>query len=1167
MTTGPSVLWEGPVFARSSLALANREIGARLVEAGVRAVFRRTSPEPRMPEGDPRWRALLPRVKDRPDGPFDVVVRHRWPPDFTRPGAGRLVLVQHWEFGSLPREWIRPLNEDVDELWVATTYVRECCLRSGVDPDRVKVLPLGVDVRRFHPGAPPRPLPTSKSFRFLFVGGTIRRKGIHQLLDAYGRVFSARDDVCLVVKDIGGDSFYRGQTAAAEIRAFQERDGGPEVLHLTEEIDDDAMPGLYTACHALVHPYLGEGFGLPIAEAMAAGLPVAVTGHGAALDFCDESCAFLVPAREVALAGRRVGSIETVTEPWVAAPDVDALARILRFLAGRPEEARRRAHRARERIRCGFTWDHAAARCRELLDGVLARPPRAPAPALPAGRTIQMRWGAAPFNWSGYARVSRLLLPALAEAGVEIQLQNYAMDRGFLDDLARRPAEAAFWEGLLARRVRRGTYVCFHPPAAWNGFRFLSGFRRQNPGFDAYAAFTMFETDRLPALWAEELAEADQVWVPSRFNLETFARAGVPAEKLRLLQPGLDPGPWRELPPPMEIPGRRGFVFVSVFQWTLRKGWDVLLDAWADAFVPGDDVCLVLRAYPGERKNPPLARRIADHWRARGLRPEDVAPVILLDRFIPDEEMPALYAAADAYVLPSRGEAWGVPYLEAMAAGLPVIGTRWGGQLDFMDDGNSYLIDTHGLEPVPPEQTAESPYYEAGHSWAAPSRRHCAELLRRVFERREEARERGARARATVLAEWGTDRTVRQFQAIAGELDLAARARVGGAGADAPERSAPPVLWQGPLRDPSGYADEGRHFVLGLDAAGASVFARPVMWNPRVAEIPADDASRLDRLSASIPFGDFVHVQHVFGGFFQPTPSALATIGRTMFETDRIPSEWAARCNLLDEVWVPSAFNRETFAASGVERGRLHVVPGALDARRFRERPEPLSVPGRRSFVFLSVFDWSLRKGWDLLLRAWARAFGPEDDVALVLKTSSSLGYKAKSLEARIDRFLEEATGRGRRAAAPVVLFHRDLSGDDLLRLYAAADAYVMPTRGEGWGRPFMEAMALGVPAIGTGWGGNTEFMTPENSWLLDSALEDVPPAAIKEAPLFAGHRWAAPSEDHLVDLLRRVRADGDEALRRAARARDEVLSRFDRPVVAQRILARLSRFGAAAVG
>lgn len=60
------------------------------------------------------------------------------------------------------------------------------------------------------------------------------------------------------------------------------------------------------------------------------------------------------------------------------------------------------------------------------------------------------------------------------------------------------------------------------------------------------------------------------------------------------------------------------------------------------------------------------------------------------------------------------------------------------------------------------------------------------------------------------------------------------------------------------------------------------------------------------------------------------------------------------------------------------------------------------------------------------------------------------------------------------------------LQMEDILKLYRVCDAFVLPTRGEGWGRPFFEAMLMEMPVIGTNWsGGHTEFMNENNSFLV----------------------------------------------------------------------------------
>src|SRR5439155_6005940 len=140
--------------------------------------------------------------------------------------------------------------------------------------------------------------------------------------------------VGLVVKGIGQGTFYRGQTAERQIAEYRAQ--GMSIETIDRDLTDADLAGLYAACDCLAHPYRGEGFALPVAEAMACGLPVIVTGMGAALDYCNEGNAYLVPARRVYLAQQRIGDLETVDHPWLAEPDLDALLERLRHVATGP---------------------------------------------------------------------------------------------------------------------------------------------------------------------------------------------------------------------------------------------------------------------------------------------------------------------------------------------------------------------------------------------------------------------------------------------------------------------------------------------------------------------------------------------------------------------------------------------------------------------------------------------------------------------------------------------------------------------------------------------------------------------------------------------------------------------------------------------------------------
>ena len=371
------VTWEGPQFTAFGMAIASRElcrglIGSQQVELALRC----PPPTEEQVLRDPTFAALAARVGARSSLPAEVHVRHEWPPRFDPPPAGRWVMMQAWEFGALPRAWIEPMNTLVDEVWVPSRWVKACYEASGVEPERVVVVPLGVDPVRFHQGFAPLPLPTRKRFRFLFCGGTIHRKGIDIAVTAYLRAFGPGDDVCLVVKDLGGSTFYRDQSYREWIRSLARDPSTPEILLLEDDLPGPYLPALYRSCHALVHPYRGEGFGLPIAEAMACGLAVIVPAYGPALDFCSPETAVLLPAREVRWDEARVGGIETVALPWWCEVEVDQVATAMRLLADDPTRAGALGARASDRVRRDLTWQRAADIAVGRLEQLAARPAR-----------------------------------------------------------------------------------------------------------------------------------------------------------------------------------------------------------------------------------------------------------------------------------------------------------------------------------------------------------------------------------------------------------------------------------------------------------------------------------------------------------------------------------------------------------------------------------------------------------------------------------------------------------------------------------------------------------------------------------------------------------------------------------------------------------------------
>ncbi len=370
-----TVTWEGTQLAFHSLAHINREVCTELMaRSAIRMSLEPFEPPQFLPEGDPKLQAIEDAHKRPMVMPAKVHVRHMWPPRWDPPPSGAWVLLQPWEYGCIPGEWLRPIKAGVDEIWTPSSFSKASFVKAGIPEERVVVIPNGVDTDLYRPDGPKYPLATTKRFKFFFIGGTIPRKGIDAVLKAYVAMFKADADVCLVIKASGSGTFYQDSPIAKQIESLRELVDAPEIEVIDHDLPDAEIAALYRSCDALVMPYRAEGFCMPIAEAMATGLPVIATGFGACLDFCDDETTYLVPAEEF---GAVIGYLPPpAIEYTMAEPDVVALARILKYVHDNPAEAREKGARGRRRILEGYTWKHVADQYVARLQELAGRVPR-----------------------------------------------------------------------------------------------------------------------------------------------------------------------------------------------------------------------------------------------------------------------------------------------------------------------------------------------------------------------------------------------------------------------------------------------------------------------------------------------------------------------------------------------------------------------------------------------------------------------------------------------------------------------------------------------------------------------------------------------------------------------------------------------------------------------
>jgi glycosyltransferase involved in cell wall biosynthesis len=275
--------------------------------------------------------------------------------------------------------------------------------------------------------------------------------------------------------------------------------------------------------------------------------------------------------------------------------------------------------------------------------------------------------------------------------------------------------------------------------------------------------------------------------------------------------------------------------------------------------------------------------------------------------------------------------------------------------------------------------------------------------------------------------------------------------------------------------------------------------------------------------------------------------SGRYNIGVWFWEVEDFPASLHDAFNYVDEIWVASEFMRQTFLKVSPKRifkFPLPVLPPTIDRSLTRA---DLHLP--EQFIFLFSFDFLSvleRKNPLGLAQAFTSAFGAGEGPRLVIKT---INGDKRTLE--LEKLKYAIRGR-----PDIVLMDGYLDATKNATLTALSDCYVSLHRSEGFGLTIAEAMALGKPAIATGYSGNLEFMTPENSYLCPSTQSEVGP---EREPYPADSHWSEPDIAAAAELLRWVYEHPEEAKTRGARAAADIRA-LRSPATAGRIISdRLS--------
>jgi glycosyltransferase involved in cell wall biosynthesis len=283
------------------------------------------------------------------------------------------------------------------------------------------------------------------------------------------------------------------------------------------------------------------------------------------------------------------------------------------------------------------------------------------------------------FNETGYGQSSFDLINAISKTGLfDIRLHSLSgsLSRRFLSKKSY--DKMVLFQKKPINRNSIQIYNCIPPMFS------------RNPRGDKAIGFAIFETFEPPPSWITSLNSMDAVICPSYFNYKIFAHAGVKRPIFHIPH-CINEDVWNNQVKPLGKKDER-FTFLFMGTWRKRKGWPQLIEAFLREFDEKEKVRLLIKTDKTQLAN----QDIEKIKRNIGLK-KDYPCISFEDKVFDDESLPSFYKTVDCLVMPTLGEGFGLPPMQCMSVGVPVIVTNHSGCQDYANSQNCTLLEPSGF--------------------------------------------------------------------------------------------------------------------------------------------------------------------------------------------------------------------------------------------------------------------------------------------------------------------------------------------------------------------------------------------------------------------------------------------------------------------------------------
>lgn len=342
-------------------------------------------------------------------------------------------------------------------------------------------------------------------------------------------------------------------------------------------------------------------------------------------------------------------------------------------------------------------------------------------------------------DYSGYGECSRHYIGAMLAAKINLtcRIPKYTKEQSDYDNLGKIANQ------LEDKPLNYGIVVVHTTP---DQFKRYAEEDKYNIGM------CFWETDTIPPDFAQGCMAMDEIWTGSEFNAQAIRNAGVD-KPIHIIPEAIDADIQTSKIKPYKSKADKSYTFYSIFEWTERKNPDALLRAYWQEFTEKDNVSLVIKTYLDDftvAKRREISQAIGSIKTQCEL--DYYAPVYLYRDLMNRSQIYRLHKSFDCFVSTHRGEGWGIPQMEAMLMGKPIISSDLGGIHEYLTNKKDAVLLPVSMTSV--TNTRNNSWYLPEQKWGAVDIKDVREAMRWVYEHKDQASKIGTNAAKTVNKEF-----------------------------------------------------------------------------------------------------------------------------------------------------------------------------------------------------------------------------------------------------------------------------------------------------------------------------------------------------------------------------------------------------------------------------